>query len=1113
MIAPCRQFCFTLDIEFVYMLETGCRKNAEKALKVCKMSEILEIRTFGGLQIQRNENPVAFRTKKHAVLLAFVACTAKTHSRDTLAELFWPDRTQDSARSNLRAALTDLRKNAGPFVQIERDTVSMINNESWWVDAIALEEGLSQDQPEERKNVLTLYQGDFLDGLFLDSPEFENWMLLERQRLRNLVVAAYDRYIEHLTSIEDYEAGLEATNRVFQIDQLREKTVRHMLQLLALTGNRSAALHRFAIWRDLFWEELGLEPEDQTLELVEQIKKGGISTPKTTTHISNVHHPLPSSPTPFIGREDEVEALIKLITERESRLITVIGPGGIGKSRLLVAVVEHLMEDATLLSGDEIVFVGAPTPEMVHDQLVSQLGLPSDTDRSQLLHYLHSQEVLLVIDDAQDVEFLKEILQQSPSVDILAASREPLQIYGEYLFHIQGLMLEAGSQQSPAVELFMQSARRINRDFAPDGTERDAMADVCRLVEGNPLAIELAASWSHLLPPSQILVEIQNSLDFLETVQSGISERHRSMRAVIESTYQRITQNEQRVFVELSIFEDGFTRDAALYVTGTNLRLLSSLVSKSLVQYDAHSDRYRMHALLNQFCQDLLQKSDAWYSDIYMRHCEYFCKLLHDIKLRWNGKWTDIAARIETDVRNIYQAWDWAIDHQQFRLLIPATYIMGMWNDILGQYERGMAAFDKLHTTVSGIVDPGPDHRFLEALTFTWIGVFMRRLREPRPEIYKTLRRAEQILLSIQESPIDTRESLAMNYLHLGQVAPQNEISRYWKTGLKLSQEIGDVKLQAVIHQAMSNRARLSGDVLEAEHHARITLELLLQDGSEDYIHNMSMQLAWALYIQHRITELDNHIDRLVTTYRQEDEPLRVAHILRATAPLLTRRGRFVESNAMARKGLEIYKQQRIKYLVPRMMEILSQCEMHSGDYSSAEHTAFEALSRARELGNNTTIIRTLQTLVQLALLRRDIEISTIYLNEALETDEPWWSKPLDDSLSYALLTQTMLLENKVDVAQHNLLEAVTKAKEVHGLWAMFWIVPTAALVSHRLGHIDLATEFYTLALQQAFIRESMWFQDILSCDNEWPEIDESESPNFWETSLALLDKFMKSVI
>src|SRR5262249_43270035 len=303
---------------------------------------------------------------------------------------------------------------------------------------------------------------------------------------------------------------------------------------------------------------------------------------------------LPRPRTSFFGRASELEAIDRVLEDPEVRLLTLVGPGGSGKTRLALEAAArrvdryphgvHFVPLASVASPDFLAPVLAEAIQFAVDGAHSGFSA-----KDQLLDYLSERSTLLVLDNFEHLVegsgFLSEVIERAANVELLTTSRERLNIQSEWVFDVEGLGLaENGNGSASAVNLFVERAAQVVPGFALDDAGYSQVLRICRLVDGLPLGIELAASWASMASCDAIAGEMEGSIDFLATSTRDVPERHRSLRATIDQSWRLLTDDQRSAFSRLSVFRGNFDRSAAAAVTGADLRLLSELVAKSLLR-------------------------------------------------------------------------------------------------------------------------------------------------------------------------------------------------------------------------------------------------------------------------------------------------------------------------------------------------------------------------------------------------------------------------------------------------------------------------------------------------------------------------------------------------
>lgn len=550
---------------------------------------MLEVRTLGGLSLRVNGRVLKdMGSHKAEALLVYLIVEGGQPSRSKLETLFWPESSEEHASTSLRVALSILRKELADYLEVSRDTVGIKHRPKVQLDVSELERDLEGGKIEE---ALELYQGDFLQGFHVrESPEFEDWLGSQQEHVRELIACELHRAISRAIETAAFAKGRTLVNRLIELDPLDERAHYQSILLHALGGERTAALSQYDKCREILRRELGVEPSEELEQLHERIQKGA---ERASLMPAMPENNLPAVQTSFIGREKELAKIAALIQDPACRLLTLVGPGGSGKTRLALQAASEVLRSfpdgsyyVTLEAGD--------SPDYLVSAILRVLPFSVDSfinpeiPRIQLVDYLRKRSMLLVLDGCEQlsgkVGDLSAILENAPHVTVLATSRQRLGLQCERAFPVEGLRLPQAAEDIrsdgvEAVKLFRERTEQTGVSFQLSEADFEPVIRICRMVDGMPLGIELAAAWTSVLSLPEIAEEAERSLDFLTTTMGDIPEGHRSMRAVFDSSWSLLTEELRETFGKLSIFAGGFDRQAAQHVAGASLEQLSALVN------------------------------------------------------------------------------------------------------------------------------------------------------------------------------------------------------------------------------------------------------------------------------------------------------------------------------------------------------------------------------------------------------------------------------------------------------------------------------------------------------------------------------------------------------
>ncbi|MEZ4863071.1 MAG: BTAD domain-containing putative transcriptional regulator [Caldilineaceae bacterium] len=655
-------------------------------------------------------------TPKALALLLYLAVTGKSHSRDILAHLFWGEHSNQQARTNLRYLLPELRKRYRDHLLITAQTIGINCQASYWLDVDELRTTLSTDlatiTTEGLQATVDLYQGEFLAGFYVrHAPAFEEWVTQQREELHGVAIRGLYALAQRYVAQSDTTRGLATTQRLLGYDPWHEAGHRLQMQLLVASGQRGAALSHYEHCRTILADELGVEPEAATTALYAQIRDSAydeVAHAKATELVEvilSLPHNLPSQLTPFFGRETEIAQIGALLLSARYRLVTLVGEGGIGKTRLALAVARWLADSNSAgapqlmhnpppairhppLFPDGIWFVAlsavTPTGNLEDKFAVAvaqAIGLSFGGTQplfTQMLAHIHNKNLLLLLDNVEHLlpevaDFLVQLLQAAPAVTVLVTSRHLLGLQAAFVWRVTGLDIPPHADLPPSalltyssIALFVERASRRNRHFQITGENQAAIVAICRLVEGLPLAIELAAALIRQYTCDALYAALQHDYAVLATTYRDLPSRHRSIKAMLDYSWRFLQAEEARILAACSIFAGGFTASAAVTVTGATPALLTKLVDYSLLQ--VHEGRFLMHELVRHYAATQLGQFPEDRHAGLACHAAYYMALIHGLEATLLATF-DAQGVVQSELENIRTAWLWSAAQNNLDLL------------------------------------------------------------------------------------------------------------------------------------------------------------------------------------------------------------------------------------------------------------------------------------------------------------------------------------------------------------------------------------------------------------------------------------------------------------
>lgn len=697
----------------------------------------MQISFFGEFRVSRQGQALLpFKRVKVMALLMFLALEReRSHSRSALMGLLWPELPETKARNNLRVALSRLRgrlAEAGApdtLLHATRHEVRFQLDDSISFDVATFQTLLAvcdqcrhgdrstcSDCIERQQTAVSLYKGPLLHGFYLDgAADFDEWLFVQREQFHLQVMGVLAELTAALEDTGRLAEAIQTTRRQLELDPLHDSAQRRLLRQLAITGETNAALTYFANFKKLLKQELGVEPDQEMVALVAQIEQGTVTAVRSDATLPPSN--LPENLTPFIGREEEVAQLNERLAERTYRLISLVGPGGMGKTRLALEVAHGQIgrfADGVFFVG----LVGVERVENVPTAVAEALTLPMqrNTDTTQqLLAYLKNKEMLLVIDNIEhvidSVDLLLQLLRHCPQLVLLVTTRTQLNVQAEDLFRLHGLPVpdaETGEEAArfASVRLFCDRAYRLQKSFKLTPANRDAVASICRSVEGMPLALELAASWIRDLDVAALAQSLAEGLDFLQSTGRDMMPQHRSMRAVFDHSWRLLAKAEQELLAQLSVFRGSFSAEAAAIIAEATTMGLVHLRMHSLIRR-AGNGRYALHELTRQYAAEKLVVDAAHHTEVQERFTRYYLTKVAEREAMLDGPRAQTAVvEMRTALDNVRAAWQTGLELARWPLLDEALVGLmqfyrtaSLWSEALRLCRESLDHLDAAQTS------------------------------------------------------------------------------------------------------------------------------------------------------------------------------------------------------------------------------------------------------------------------------------------------------------------------------------------------------------------------------------------------------------------------------
>jgi len=715
---------------------------------------------------------------------------------------------------------------------------------------------------------------------------------------------------------------------------------------------------------------------------------------------------LPQQLTPFIGREAELAKITDLIqAESTCRLLTLIGPGGIGKTRLAIQSARQVMEDASQVFPDGVYFVSlAPvsTAESVLPTMADALSFPlsGSNPKEQLLNYLSKKTVLLLLDNFEHLiplgvtDLLSEMIIRAPQIKLLVTSRERLNLQQGWGLEVNGLRFPTGAETEETsleayegIQLFVERAQRARPGFTLSRENGAHIVRIGQLVRGMPLGLELAATWLRMMTCREIAQEIERGLDFLTSSLRDIPERHQSLRAVFEQSWQHLSAGERAVFRKLSVFRGGFRRRAAERVAGATLSLLSALVDKSLLRR-TRAGRYEVHELLSQYAAERLNQFPDEMEEAQNQHTDYYLTFLQqrtgDLK-RDQGK--QAIEVITEDIDNVRAAWDQAIIQRNVVTLGKAADSLTLFYDIRGWFLEGEAAcrhvVDMLLTIEQGVAYDASNILMAQMLLGKgWFSVGIGLLEPGQKLLKQSVSLLRQAGPGAQPQMAHALFRLAQSYIFQGHYS---EAKQHAQESLAIYTKGGDPWGIGNARWILCIAATYQGAYAEANQLLDENARTLRQLGDYKGLANTLLSLGIVARTRGEYAQAERFLEESLQISRYIGHRLGDGYELRELGFLAIALGNYPQAKERMQESLVIFKDLGWRTASVFPLDGLGLIARLLGDYRQAEKLHQESLVICREIGEGRGIALCLYNLGRLAYDMEDYPTAELHFQESLD--------------------------------------------------------------------------------------------------------------------------------
>jgi DNA-binding SARP family transcriptional activator/predicted ATPase len=1069
----------------------------------------LSVRLFGGFEVDLNGSPaIKFESDKVRALLSYLMVESyKSHRRDKLAGLFWPELPNRRARSNLSQALYNLRtviddQNADPnYLIISNETIQMNNASKHWLDVADFTYHMDEVDKHQHQSptacdfcirhlqkAISLYRGEFLAGFHIDGvQEFQEWYILARERFHILAFASMRKLVDAYADRGNLAKALEYAHWLSDLDPYDENTLQRLMKILILNGQRAAAITHYESFRQTLMDEFNLEPSSEIIDLYNS------ACAQSTSKISqeNIHN-LPVSLTPFVGRDAELDELQAFLENPNCRLLTILGPGGSGKTRLALETVGSQLGKFS----HGIFWIPlnqVQSPEAIPASITKAINMPTQQKgelQEQLINYLRTKDILLVLDGFEHLvdsaNLIAKILENAPNTKIVVTSQSQLNIKGERIFSLGSMNYPVEKislndiKTYDALNLYLTEAQRVCPDYVLTDLEIESIAHICHQVHGMPLGILLASTWMGSMTAAEIAEEIKLNLDFLSSDWVDVPIRQRSLRSTFEYSWNLLSQRQKEIFKCLSVFPSGFTRNAAEKVCGTTPHELRTLMGMSLL-FHTTDGRYIIHALLHRFAFEKLNEPGQESKLAHMRFSAYFCQEVSRWGQDMKGKDQELAINsIDREHENARSAWVWAVRNHEKKYLDTALDGLCRYYELRIRYQEGESLCKSGIQSLKKATKISRETLLLQARLCIWASRFCRLL-EKFDEANEFLEKVKLLLDQVKNPDSETVLIQAKFHFELGNLSvmadPETSALNY-RRSLEIFQKIGEPWWIASVQLSIGLNGSVSGNLHLAE--------TMLSDSQEIFdslgdIRSLAKAKGGLCLTNARIGKINlalQQIQEITDLYQSIGDRANIAANHLSLGSVFVWTGQYIEAADQLLECYSTYQELGDSYNITFLHFLLGQCYLHLGQYEIAEENTQRALDLARDNNYSLWVSMSLLALGWNCVVQKDFNNAKSYFLEGLPGLQLTYNPhELSLSLAYLGYIESQLEETKL--SWKHICRALKMGIEINNLITIYNVFLIVTTSFKKRGELTRAVELSAPVLRHPTFLNSQCIQDI----------------------------------